>query len=112
MREFKNEPPTDFKKPENAKAMQAALEQVRGQLGRTYPLIIGGKEYSDGPTFDSINPANPQQVIGRFPKATVEQANEAIAAADRAFVAWSQVPAEQRAQYVFDVAELMRKRKF
>ena len=112
MREFKNEPFTDFKNPENAKAMQAALDQVRGQLGRTYPLIIGGKEYSDGPTFDSINPSNPEQVIGRFPKATVEQANEAIAAADEAFKTWSQTPAEQRAQYVFAVADLMRTRKF
>src|SRR5688500_19628296 len=112
MRDFKNEPLVDFNDPANAKRMQDALEKVKGQLGRTYPLIIGGKEHKDGPTFDSINPANPTQVIGKFPKASVEQANAAIEAASKAFETWSKVPTEKRADYVFKLADLMRQRKF
>ncbi len=112
MREFKNEPLTDFSDAANAERMQKALEKVRAQLGRTYPLIIDGKTHADGPTFDSINPANPDQVVGRFPKATVEQANQAIEAADRAFQGWSRVPARKRAEMVFKVSDLMRERKF
>ncbi len=112
MREFKNEPLTNFNDAANAKRMQEALAQVHGQLGRTYPLIIGGEAHSKGATFDSINPANPEQVVGRFPKATVEQANAAIGAADRAFASWSRVPAMQRAETIFRAADLMRERKF
>ena len=41
---FRNEPLTDFSKPENLQAMKAAIEKVRGELGREYPLIIGGKK--------------------------------------------------------------------
>ena len=41
---FKNEPMTDFTKPENVQAMKAAIEKVRRELGREYPLIIGGKK--------------------------------------------------------------------
>ena len=40
---FRNEPMTDFSKPENLQAMKTAIEKIRGELGREYPLIIGGK---------------------------------------------------------------------
>ncbi len=40
---FMNEPLTDFSKDENARKMREAIEKVRGQLGREYELIIGGK---------------------------------------------------------------------
>ena len=40
--EFRNEPYTDFSKPENRKAMEQALEKVKGELGREYPILIGG----------------------------------------------------------------------
>ena len=36
---FRNEPPTDFARAENREAMRRALDEVRGQLGRHYPLI-------------------------------------------------------------------------
>ena len=40
--EFRNEPFTDFSKPENRQAMQQAIEKVRSQLGREYDILIGG----------------------------------------------------------------------
>jgi 1-pyrroline-5-carboxylate dehydrogenase len=42
--EFKNEPFTDYSKPENAAAMKAALEKVRSELGREYPVVINGEK--------------------------------------------------------------------
>ena len=36
--EFKNEPFSDYSNPEKAAAMQAAIEKVRGELGREYPM--------------------------------------------------------------------------
>lgn len=111
--EFRNEPFTDFSKPENAEKMRAAIEKVRGELGQTYPLIIDGREIYEGDSMlESINPGNPSQVVGRFPNATVEQAREAIEAADKAFKSWSKVPAKERADLVFRAAEIMRQRKF
>ena len=41
--EFKNEPFTDFTKEENAAAMRAAIERVKSQLEREYPIIVGGE---------------------------------------------------------------------
>ena len=76
--EFRNEPFTDFSKPENVAAMQQALADVRAQFGKTYPLIIGGERITTDKTIESTNPANPSEVVGRVASATVELANRAI----------------------------------
>jgi 1-pyrroline-5-carboxylate dehydrogenase len=109
---FKNEPVIDFTKPENRQAQMEALEQVKRELGQTYPLIIGGKKITGGSTFASVNPSQPDQVIGYFTRATVEQADEAVKAAAAAFETWKHVPAEERAGYLFAAADLLKQRRF
>ncbi len=58
MDEFKNEPFTDYSTAENAEAMRAAIEKVRSELGREYPVVINGEKISLASKFESINPAN------------------------------------------------------
>ncbi|HEY0724775.1 MAG TPA: aldehyde dehydrogenase family protein, partial [Pyrinomonadaceae bacterium] len=109
--EFRNEPFTDFTKPENAQAMRDALQKVQSQLGREYPLVIGGERIATGDFLESINPANRTQVIGRFNKATKELANRAVEEAAKAFETWKHVPASDRIAVLFRVAEILRERK-
>ena len=109
--EFRNEPFTDFSKEENANAMRAALAKVKSELGRVYPLVIGGERIKTGDTLESINPANRTQVVGKFHKATKELANQAVESAYKAFQSWRNTPVEERIQLVVRVADLMRKRK-
>jgi 1-pyrroline-5-carboxylate dehydrogenase len=109
--EFRNEPLTDFSKGENAAAMRAAIQKVKTQVGNEYPLVIGGERIKTESTFDSINPANRTQVVGKFQKATKELATRAVDEAHKAFQTWRNLPAEERAQLLFRVAELMRARK-
>ncbi|HSP64271.1 MAG TPA: L-glutamate gamma-semialdehyde dehydrogenase, partial [Pyrinomonadaceae bacterium] len=109
--EFRNEPLTDFITAENMNAMLAALEKVNSQLGQEYPLVIGGERIKTDGKIDSINPAQRTQVVGRFNKATKELANRAVETASKTFETWKNVPAEERAQLLFRVAELMRARK-
>lgn len=108
---FINEAFTDFTKPENRKAQEEALAQVKSELGQTYPLIIGGKKIISKDTFASINPSQPDQVVGYFGRATIEQTNEAVQAAAATFETWKRVPAVERANYVFAAADLMRQRR-
>ncbi len=108
---FENAPFTDFTKEENRRAQMEALQQVKSELGQTYPLIIGGKKITNEATFASVNPSQPDQVIGYFSKATVEQANEAVQAAAQAFESWKRVPAEERAGYLFAAADLLKERR-
>ncbi|HNP72578.1 MAG TPA: L-glutamate gamma-semialdehyde dehydrogenase [Kouleothrix sp.] len=110
--EFRNEPFTDFSKPENSAAMEQALAAVRAEFGKTYPLIIGGERISTEKTIASLNPARPSEVVGRVASASVEQANRAIEVANATFASWRKVPAAQRADYVFKAAAELRRRKF
>src|SRR3989440_12479743 len=109
--EFKNEALTDFSRDENARAMRAALDKVRNELGREYPLVIGGERIKTGRTFDSVNPARKTEVVGRFQKATEELARRAVETADETFKTWSRTLPQQRADLLFRVAGLLRERR-
>jgi 1-pyrroline-5-carboxylate dehydrogenase len=109
--EFKNEPLTDFSQPQNAAAFQKALDEVRAQLGRTYPLWIDGREVITGQTFTSTNPARPDEVVGVFQKADISHADRAIEAAAQGFETWKSTAAQERAELLFSAANRMRQRK-
>jgi 1-pyrroline-5-carboxylate dehydrogenase len=109
--EFRNEPFTDFTKEENAQAMRAALAKVKSELGREYPLVIGGKRITTDGKLDSINPANRTQLVGRFQKATKELANKAVESAYETFQSWKNTSPEERAEFLFRVAAIVRERK-
>ncbi len=109
---FKNQAFIDFSNPDNRQAQMDALEQVKRELGKTYPLIIGGEKITNTATFASRNPSQPDQVIGYFSSATVEQVDAAVKAAAAAFETWKHVPAEERAGYLFAAADLLKARRF
>ena len=109
---FVNEPLTDFSKEENARQMRAAIEKVRGQLGREYDLIIGGKRIKTQDKIKSLNPAKPSQVVGLHQKAGKEHVEPAMQASLSAFERWSRTSVEERASLLFHVADLLRERKF
>jgi 1-pyrroline-5-carboxylate dehydrogenase len=109
--EFRNESFTDFGKDENARAMREAVGRVRGELGRDYPLVIGGERVMTGRTFESMNPARKTEVVGRFQKATEELAKLAVERANETFQTWRNTPAEERAALLFRVADLLRERR-
>jgi 1-pyrroline-5-carboxylate dehydrogenase len=111
--EFKNEPFTDFSQPANAQAMREAIEKVRSELGREYPIIINGEKIMLDKKFSSINPAEKSQVVGVFSDADSDVAltNKAIEAATEAFKTWKYVSAEERADYLFRLSATIRERK-
>ena len=109
--EFRNEPLTDFTKEENAQAMRDAIKKVKGQLGREYPLVIGGERINTGNLLESLNPANRTEVVGRFHKATKELANQAVEKAYEAFQTWKNTPAADRAALLFRIGDVLRERK-
>jgi 1-pyrroline-5-carboxylate dehydrogenase len=112
--EFRNEPFTDFSTPENIAAMQAALDKVASELGREYPIIIGGEHISLESKFESYNPANKSQVVGVFSEGDSDTSlvDRAIESATEAFKTWRNVDPAERAEYLFRIAAIMRERKF
>src|ERR1700758_610366 len=109
---FRNEPFVDFKSNANEHAMKAALETVGGMLGHEYDLVIGGERVRTRDKIRSINPAKPSQVVGIHQEATAEHAQQALAAALKAFETWQFVSTELRASLLLRAAALIRDRKF
>src|SRR5690349_10906488 len=108
---FTNEPFVDFSVAENKRAMLDALDKVRGELGREYDIIIGGRRIQTAGKIVSVNPARPAQVIGIHQRAEADLAETAMQAALEAFPAWSRTPVADRAQLLFRAADLIRERK-
>jgi len=57
------------------------------------------------------NPANTDEIIGRFPLSSQPDVENAVAAASGAYKKWRLVPAPKRAEILFRAAELLVKRK-
>jgi RHH-type proline utilization regulon transcriptional repressor/proline dehydrogenase/delta 1-pyrroline-5-carboxylate dehydrogenase len=109
---FHNEPLADFSRETSRSAMKEALEQVRGQLGRTYPVVIDNTPQQVSRTIDSVNPSRETEVIGKWAAATVDQANAAVASCLEAFDSWRETSVAERAGLLRRLAEQYRRRRF
>lgn len=108
---YRHEPLTDFTVEANREAFLAALKKVESELGRDYPLVIGGERVMTEDKITSINPANKTEVVGRVAKANKELAERAMKTADEAFRTWSRTSPEARADILFRAAAIVRRRK-
>jgi RHH-type transcriptional regulator, proline utilization regulon repressor / proline dehydrogenase / delta 1-pyrroline-5-carboxylate dehydrogenase len=109
---FGNEPETDFARAESREAMREALATVRARLSERVPLVIGGKRREGAETLVRPNPARVSEVVAHVALASASQAVEAVTAAARAFPAWRDTPAEERARVLFRAAGAARRRRF
>ncbi len=77
-----------------------------------YRMLIDGKwvEAESGQTFEVKNPAT-GEVLSRVPRGDREDARRALEAADKAFPAWRDTPAPQRASFMRKAADLVREKK-
>ncbi|MEX2535751.1 MAG: L-glutamate gamma-semialdehyde dehydrogenase [Trueperaceae bacterium] len=108
---YRNEAFTDFNRAGAVEAYRTTLEAVRHQLGRDYPLIIGGEQVTTGDYLESSDPCNIERIVGRSAKAREPEIERAMAAATDAFESWSRLPMEHRARCLIKLAAVMRRRK-
>jgi RHH-type proline utilization regulon transcriptional repressor/proline dehydrogenase/delta 1-pyrroline-5-carboxylate dehydrogenase len=105
-REFRNEPLIDFSRDENRERFGHSLQKVREEFsGRASERI-------NGETLESLNPANPAEIIGRVQISTTSDVEKAIEKGARYFPGWRARAAAERANFLFTAAELMRQRRW
>ncbi|MBI4205913.1 MAG: bifunctional proline dehydrogenase/L-glutamate gamma-semialdehyde dehydrogenase [Betaproteobacteria bacterium] len=109
--EFANIPLTDFSRDAAREAFRQALAQVRTQLGRDYRLSIPGAREAPQAEQPSINPARPDEILGRIELAGTGHAEQAITNAVEAFAAWRATPAAQRTALALRAAGIMLERR-
>jgi 1-pyrroline-5-carboxylate dehydrogenase len=89
-----------------------AIEQVRASFGRSYPLLIGGREVRAAKEFDDRSPVDTRILLGRFPDASRDQVRDAIGAARAAAAAWSGRPWSDRVALLKRVADAIRSHRW
>ncbi|HEY7331509.1 MAG TPA: aldehyde dehydrogenase family protein [Candidatus Limnocylindria bacterium] len=93
-------------------AFDAAVERVRGQLGRSYPMTIGDEERTRDETFEDRSPIDREIVVSRFPVGTRQDVQDAVDAARAAFPAWRDLGWRKRIELMRRAADLISERQF
>ena len=109
---YENAPLTNFALPENQERMRAALHAQRKQFGREIQLTINGEKVWTDKMFSSVNPSQPDQIVGYAAEADIPEAERAVAAARAAFEKWRRTSFEERCQLLERVAEILERRRF
>jgi 1-pyrroline-5-carboxylate dehydrogenase len=102
----------DFHAPEPRGRILEALQLVKDQLGRKYPLWIDGEPITTAGTFTSTSPADPHRVVGVVAKADAALADRAVNAAAVRFQEWSRWDSDARARILIKAAAIMRRRVY
>ena len=108
---FRNEPFTDFTDEAAAAAYRQALNDVRGRLGGRWPLVIGGERVTTDRWLPSLDPCDPDTVVGEVAMAGADEIERAMEAATAAYADWSRWPMPSRARALVRLAAIMRRRK-
>jgi RHH-type proline utilization regulon transcriptional repressor/proline dehydrogenase/delta 1-pyrroline-5-carboxylate dehydrogenase len=109
---FENAPLINFALPENQEKMRAALRDMRGKLGRKVPLTIDGEKVWSDKVISSVNPSQPDQIVGYAAEAGIPEAERAVVAARTAFEKWRKTPFEEHCRLLERVGEILERRRF
>ncbi|MFN0136813.1 MAG: L-glutamate gamma-semialdehyde dehydrogenase [Phycisphaerae bacterium] len=109
---FENVPNADFSLEANRQKMIRAIADVRGSIGKRYPLIVGGRQITTDSWKESVNPGKPSEVIGQIAQADAAIADRAVEVAHEAYKSWRLVEPHDRAEVLFRAAEIMEQRRF
>ncbi len=107
---YRSLPYSDFSEPAPTDAYRDALDKVHGELGVHAPLVIGGERIMTVGVIRSVDPSRSDRLVGTASSATAEHAVAALAAAWDAFPDWSRRPADERAELIHRVGDLIADR--
>src|SRR5215468_10654679 len=88
--------------------LDAAIERVKGTFGKSYSMVIGGREVRAAGEFDDRSPIDTRIVLGKFASGGRQEVRDAITAAKEAFPAWSARPWQDRVAMLKNVANKIR----
>jgi 1-pyrroline-5-carboxylate dehydrogenase len=88
--------------------LDAAIERVKGTFGKSYPMVIGGRDVRAASEFDDRSPIDTRILLGKFQSGGRQEVRDAIKAAREAFPAWSARPWQDRVAMLKKVANRIR----
>ena len=112
MADFKLTYATMFNPPEELHSgFDKAVETLKKNLGKEYGMIIDGKDVFADEKFQDHSPINTDWVLAVMQKGNAKHANDAMAAARKAFPKWSRMPWQERVKLLRKAASLIEERE-
>ncbi len=94
------------------RAYDEAVEQARGELDREYPVVVNGEERWSGELYAERSPIDHDMVLGRFAQATIQDVDDAVAAAKAFAIEWDRMGWKRRVEILRNAADIMEERLF
>ncbi len=91
---------------------EEAIVKIGNELGKTYPLIINGRDINTGSVLPVISPIDNRIIIGYISKARKEHVKDAITSAKNSFKEWSRVDYKERVKIMRKAADIMSNNKY
>jgi alpha-ketoglutaric semialdehyde dehydrogenase len=85
--------------------MQTTISNHKNNIGGT------SSESSSKDFFEKYNPADKNELLGKFPKSNQKDLDSAVTQAKKAFETWRYTPAPKRAEVLYKAAEITTERK-
>ncbi len=92
--------------------LDKAIEHVKATFGKSYPMVINGREVMAAGEFDDRSPIDTRIVLGKFQSGGRQDVRDAIAAAKAAFPAWSARRWQDRVAMLKNVANKIREHRW
>ena len=108
---FPNIADTDYANAQLRQQAETAIREVRQQLGKAYLPYVNGTYINTLQEVKSVNPSQPDEVIGTIGLISIDQAETALEAAKQALPQWRKTPAKERANIIRKAGDIMAKRR-
>jgi len=89
-----------------------AIVKIGNELGKTYPLIINGRDINTGSVLPVISPIDNRIIVGYVFKARKEHVKDAITSAKNSFKEWSKIDYKERVKIMRKAADIMSNNKY
>ena len=99
--------------PEDDRAYDHAVEQMRARLGSHFAMYVNGEKWvGTGEEISHPSPINTGITVSYFPKGTRDDANAAVDAAQEAYAKWSDTPYKKRLKLLRRAADIIVERRY
>lgn len=108
---YHHEPHREFRRRRVRTDFATAVDECAGRFGLKIAAVIDGERVHTARSIESVDPGHYTSVVATSASCGRVEADAAVAAAARAYPAWSAAPARERAAVLFRAAEWMRSRR-
>jgi 1-pyrroline-5-carboxylate dehydrogenase len=93
------------------KAYEEGIETAKEELGRFHPAVVNGDERQGDGSYELRSPIDRDIVLGTFAQATIQDVNDAVAAAKGFSLEWDRMGWRKRVELIRNAADLITERR-